>query len=214
MGKIKNIVFDFGGILLDLDQQATYNAFGELLGEEITPKNIIDKVGNALIDIEKGNISNETFIWKFQHIKGGDVDPVKIIKAWNKMLVRIRPEIFAFLRDVKSNYNCLLLSNTNDIHIRHVMYNMLERNHSERDWAQYFHKIYYSHEMHMRKPDHEIYHALIDDANINPKETLFIDDTQANVTAALECGWHSVQHDPKEKIENKLKEYIDACESI
>lgn len=214
MTKIKNIVFDFGGILIDLDQNATYEAFSQILDIDVNAQNIHEQVGNTLLDLEKGNISDETFIWKFQHLKNGNIDPIEIIKAWNKMLVRIRPEIFDFLLDVKSKYNCILLSNTNTIHIRYVMYNILEKLHQERNWEQYFHRIFYSHEMHMRKPDHNIYNQVISEMEINPRETLFIDDTLGNVTAALECGWHSIQHDPNENIEDKLKEYIDACESI
>ena len=174
----------------------------------------MDQFTTALIDLEKGNISDETFIWKFQHLKGGNLDPVKIIQAWNKMLIRIRPEIFDFLLDVKSKYNCILLSNTNAIHIRYVIYNILEKIHKELDWNQYFHRVFYSHEMHMRKPDHEIYHQVISEMKIDPKETLFIDDTRENVTAAMECGWYAIQHDPKQKIEDKFNEYITACESI
>lgn len=215
MGKIKNVVFDFGGILIDLDQKASFDAFGKLLDmEHITQDNIHELVGSALIDLEKGNISNEAFIWKFQHIKGGNVDPVKIIKAWNAMLLGIRPEIFEFLIDVKSRYQSALLSNTNDIHIRHVVYRELELKHDIRNWSAYFHHVFYSHEMHMRKPDHEIYDELIRRTGYVPNETLFIDDNIENVLAAIECGWHAVQHDPKEKIEVKLQSYIDACESI
>jgi len=214
MATIKNIIFDFGGILIDLDMKASFDAFGELLDLPITQNNIQEHVGSALIDLEKGNISNEAFIWKFQHIKGGDVDPVKIITAWNKMLLGIRPEIFEFLLNIKSKYQCALLSNTNDIHIRHVMYRILELKYEERNWEQYFHHIFYSHDMHMRKPDHEIYNQVIKETNYNPKETLFIDDNIENVTAAIECGWHAIQHDPTKKIEDCLQKYIDACEYL
>jgi len=205
---IKNIVFDFGGILLDLDQAASFNAFSTLIGEKITKEDAHLKLGNAFIELEKGNISNESFIWKFQHLKGGNMDPVKIIKAWNAMLLRIQPTIFPFLLDVKQKYRTILLSNTNAIHIEHVTHRMLERNHGIRDWDRYFHAIYYSHDMNMRKPDYEIYHKLIEEENIDPSETLFIDDTKENVEAAIACGWNSIQHDPAERIENKLEEYI------
>lgn len=214
MAEIKNIVFDFGGILINLDQSATYQAFSELLDEQITQENALKTIGPILHDLEKGLISNEAFIWKIQHKKGGNVDPVKIIKAWNKMLLDIRPEIFDFLRETKYHYRCILLSNTNAIHIRYVLQNVLEKIHNERNWDQYFHSIYYSHEMNMRKPDYEIFQEVIKKENIDPRETLFIDDTLENVQAALACGWHAIQHDPTEKIENKLKEYIDACGTI
>lgn len=214
MAKISTIIFDFGGIFLDLDYQKTFNAFSELLGIDVTRENAVDTIGSCVLDIEKGTISIEGFLWKIQKLKNGNLDPVDIIKAYNAMLLDIRPAIFPFLLEMKKKYRVILLSNTNAIHIRYVLQNILEKKHNVRDWDSYFHEVYYSHEMGMRKPDHDIYHEVINREGLLPEEVLFIDDTRENVTAAMECGWHAIEHDPSQKIEDKITEYIEACESI
>ena len=176
--------------------------------------NVIEKMGDFFLDFERGKITNEAFIWKIQKLRDGNLEPLDIIKAYNAMLVDVRMDILPFLKGVKENYRSLILSNTNAIHIQYVMHNIFEKRYNFRNWSDYFHKIYYSHEMGHRKPDHEIYHALIDAEKIIPSETLFIDDNMENVTAAMECGWHAVYHDPSLRIEDKLQEYIEACEAL
>jgi len=214
MPKISTIIFDFGGIFLNLDHQKTFDAFSDLLGEKVSMENAIDVLGECLYDIEKGTISNETFLWKIQKLRNGNLDPIDIIKAYNAMLLDVRNEIFPFLREIRKKYKVLLLSNTNAIHIRYVLQNVLERKNGIRDWDSYFDTVYYSHEMGMRKPDHIIYKEVIKLEGLDPKEVLFIDDTRENVTAAMECGWNAVQHDPTSKIEEKIEQYINDCESI
>lgn len=214
MPKISTIIFDFGGIFLNLDHQKTFDAFSDLLGVKVTMDNAIEIMGDCLFEIEKGTISTEGFLWKIQKLKDGNLDPIDIIKAYNAMLLDVRNEVFPFLKNLRKDYRILLLSNTNAIHIRYVLQNVLERENGVRDWDSYFDTIYYSHNMGMRKPDHNIYHEVIRIEELNPSEVLFIDDTRENVTAAMECGWNAVQHDPKAKIEEKLEQYISDCESI
>lgn len=211
MARIKNIIFDFGGVLLDLDQDATFKAFSELLEMEITKDNALEKMGSFVLDIEKGELTIETFIWKIQHLKNGNIDPLKIIRAYNAMLLKMRPEIFGFLTQVKQKYNTYILSNTNAIHLQYVKTNIFEKVYNRKDWNEFFTKVYYSHEIGMRKPDKEIFEFVMEDAGINPKETLFIDDTIENVMAALECGWHAVHHETNAPIESKLEQYIEDC---
>ena len=213
MTKIKNIIFDFGGVLLDLDQTETYRAFSTLFGQEITPENVTQIFGPIFHQIETGEISDETFLWKIQHLKSGNLDPLKIIQSFNAMLIDFRPKLLPFLESLKKDYQTALLSNTNSIHIRYVMHSILEKRYGVRTWKDYFHHVFYSHEMGMRKPNLNIFHQVTDSLKLNPSETLFIDDTEENVQAAIQCGWKAVLHDPHEKIENKLAEYIFTSEN-
>jgi putative hydrolase of the HAD superfamily len=214
--KIKNVVLDLGGIIIDLDYAEMYRQFSDLIGQEITKENIGEIIGGNLQKIEKNEVSIEGFIWKIQSLRGGDIDAGKIIKAFNSILLEVRPEIFPFLVEIKKKYNLFLLSNTNVIHIQKFLINKLEKKHNIRkqDWESFFDKVYYSHDLGMRKPDHEIYNKVISLENLNPSETIFIDDTIENVMAAIECGWHSVQHDPSLKIEEHFNTYINECELL
>jgi putative hydrolase of the HAD superfamily len=213
---IKNVVLDLGGIIVSLDYDEMFRQFSELLDMEINKDNVYEIIGDNLHKIEKNEVSIEGFIWKIQSIKGGNVDPGKIIKAFNSILLDVRPEIFPFLKELKRKYNLFLLSNTNTIHIQKFLLHILEKKHNIRrkDWDDLFHTVYYSHDLGMRKPDHEIYNEVAKRENLKPEETIFIDDTIENVTAAIECGWHSVHHDPSLKIEEHINQYIEDCESL
>ena len=214
--KIKNVVLDLGGIIISLDYNEMFRQFSELLDMEVNKDNVFDIIGDDLYKIEKNEVSIEGFIWKIQSIKGGNVDPGKIIKAFNSILLNVRPEIFPLLKELKKKYKLFLLSNTNEIHVRKFLIDKLEKAHNIRneDWQAFFDTVYYSHDLGMRKPDHEIYHKVIELESLKPSETIFIDDTIENVTAAIECGWHSVQHDPTLKIEEHIYQYIEDCELL
>ena len=214
--KIKNVVLDLGGIIIPLNYDEMFRQFSELIGKEVTKENVYDIIGDDLFKIEKNEVSVEGFIWKIQSLKGGNIDPGKIIKAFNSILLDVRAEIFPFLKEVKKEYKLFLLSNTNTIHIQKFLLDFLEKKHGIRksDWEGFFDTVYYSHDLEMRKPDHEIYHKVAELENLVPSETIFIDDTIDNVTAAIECGWHAVQHDPSLKIEEQFSHYIEACELL
>lgn len=214
--KIKNVVLDLGGIIINLNYDEMYRQFSELIGQQVTKENIHEIIGEDLYKIEKNETSVEGFIWKVQSLKGGNIDATKIIKAYNSLLLDVRPEIFPFLKQLKEKFNLFLLSNTNTIHIQNFLHVKLERAHDIRksEWESFFDTVYYSHELGMRKPDHEIYHKIVELENLVPSETIFIDDTIENVSAAIECGWHAVQHDPNLKIEEHLNQYIEDCDFI
>lgn len=208
---IKNVVFDFGGVLLHLEPEKSYEAFTELLDKDFSQ--IPATLQDHLDQFEMGNMSNESFLWRFQKLATKNINPRDIIDAWNAMLVNIRPEIFPFLKSVKEDYNTFVLSNTNAIHIQYVLYKMLEQDHSIRDWESYFSKVYYSHQLHMRKPHKNIYQKVQELESLIPAETLFIDDNQENITAAKSCGWHAILHPRNEPIEEYLEKYITSIEN-
>lgn len=216
MKKIKNVVLDLGGIIVDLDYPEMFRQFSELLGEEVNRENIASLIGDDYLKIEKNEVSVEGFIWKIQSLRGGNINAGKIIKAYNSLLVGVRPEIFPFLQQLKEKYRLFLLSNTNTIHIQKFLLDKLEKAHGIRkvEWESFFETVYYSHDLGLRKPEHDIYNKVVELENLNPSETIFIDDTIENVTAAIECGWHAVHHDPKLKIEEHINQYIEDCELL
>lgn len=208
---IKNIVFDFGGVLLHLEQEKTFQAFSELLERDFTI--IPESLQDHLNQFEMGNMSNESFLWRFQKLASKNINPRDIIDAWNAMLVNIRPEIFPFLKETKEKYQTYILSNTNAIHIQYVVYKMLERDLNIRDWEKYFTKVYYSHLLHMRKPNKNIFNRVQELEELTPDETLFIDDNLDNIEAARSCGWNAVLHPQNEPIEKHLNTYITTIEN-
>jgi epoxide hydrolase-like predicted phosphatase len=203
---IRNIIFDFGGVLLDIDYQLTYHAMSELLGVPDLTSGIPQEIRDVLFRFEKGQIGAESFIWYLQRLSKGEIPQGEdVIRAWNAMLIGWDVSKFRLLEELKARYNLFLLSNTNSIHINWV-HRDLRLNHGITDFEnRFFNKVYYSHEAGMRKPDAEIYHFVTKDSDILPEETLFIDDLPENIKAAQEAGWKVYNHNPNENLEEILR---------
>jgi len=208
---IKNIIFDFGGVLLDLDYNKTYAELSKVMGLEIDAENIPAHIFKILLGYEKGEINTETFLWNLQkESQKLTPQPDKLIKAWNAMLLGWNSERFQFLVELRKKYNVYLLSNTNDLHLEWVKKD-LKKTHKIKDFdTKYFDKTYYSHLMRARKPEPNIYNMVLEDAEILAEESLFIDDNAENVEGAKRVGIHAVIHDPKNEIIDQLPIYLKA----
>jgi len=207
---IKNIIFDFGGVLLNLDYHLTFQKMEEVMGVKITKQDIPAHIFKIMLGYEKGEINTETFLWNLQKESAKlTPQPDKLIKAWNAMLLGWNTDRFQFLEDLRKDYGIYLLSNTNDLHLEWV-YKDLKRNHSIEDFdSRYFDQTFYSHLMRMRKPEAQIYEKVINDTGIDPMSTLFIDDNQDNVLKAREVGLNATWHDPKLEIIDMLPKYLE-----
>jgi glucose-1-phosphatase len=188
---IKNIVFDFGGVLLDLDPSKTFEGLVALMGNQnVSAKELYHKHKSLFDGYEKGEIIMENFLWHLQSMCIEVPDAPILLQAWNAMLLGWNPNKLSFLEEVKNKYQIFLLSNTNEIHINWVRRD-LKRNHNIVDFEKrFFTKAYYSYEMKMRKPDTEIFNFVISDSKLDPQETLLIDDNAENIEAARQCGWN------------------------
>lgn len=197
---IKNIIFDLGNVLIDIEIDRTFTALSEILGYEkhdYLPENI----HLAVHSFEIGAINQESFIWRLQKCARKEIpSELGIINAWNAMLIGWNPDKFQFLLELRKKYIVFLLSNTNEIHLNWV-YQDLQRNHCISDFdTQFFHKAYYSHIIGLRKPDPNIFDFVINDQNIKAADTLFIDDLKENVDAAKSVGLNGYHHNPKDDI--------------
>jgi len=206
---IKNIIFDFGGVLLNLDPESTFLELSEVLGIQMTEEHIPAHIFKVMLGYEKGEINTETFLWHLQkEATTLTPQPDKLIKAWNAMLLGWNPDRFAFLTELSKNYKVFLLSNTNELHIEWVIRD-LKKTHKITDFeTRFFDRTFYSHNMKMRKPEEIIYKTVIKETGIVASETLFIDDNKNNVSAAISAGWKAIYHDPKTEIIDQLPKYL------
>lgn len=204
--KIKNIVFDFGGVLLDIDYQKTYSALEKLLHFSFTDTNVDEAMIKTLEDFETGAMNVETFLWNLQNRAKKDIPQGQdLIKAWNSMLIGWQPQKLDFLQALHQKYRIFLLSNTNVLHLAWV-YNDLKVHHGIVDFdLRFFEKTYFSHLIGLRKPNPEIYAFVTSDAKILKYETLFVDDVWDNIHAAEQFGWNTYHHDPKEDLIDVFK---------
>jgi len=208
---LKNLIFDFGGVLLNLNVQATKDAFIQLFQEDYSDK-IEKDLEHVYHDFERGKISNKSFVaTHVQLAKNEIINDTDVIRAWNSMLLDFPKDRLNMLLALRKKYRVFLLSNTNAIHIAHVMHK-LEEVYGITDFNEkYFDKVWYSHEVGHRKPDASIYQFVLQDAGLKANESLFIDDNTANILAAREAGLHGQIHDPTQEITEMIHSY---CSSV
>lgn len=184
---IKNIIFDFGGVICDLDISLTEKKFREF-GPARNQKPDSGKEFQKLVEgLETGMITPAQFRKKIRdHYIKPLSDPV-IDETWNAMLLFIPDHRIRLLQQIRTNYRTFLLSNSNPIHYDCYLQHFREQT-GFTDFTALFEKTYFSFLIGLKKPEKEIYEFALNDSILNPAETLFIDDTPENVTGAEAAG--------------------------
>ena len=200
---IKNIVFDFGDIFINLDKK--------LFAEELQKIHISqesEEMLPILQQYEMGLVSTDKFLTFFEERLSVSQDKLK--RAWNSILLDFPKERLRFIQNLSESkkYRLFLLSNTNDLHISWI----------QKNWGmeQYnafkicFEQFYLSHEINLRKPNNNIYEFVLTSNDLEPKETLFIDDTKENTDAAKALGIHiwNLKPGKEDVLELLTKNYI------
>jgi glucose-1-phosphatase len=182
--KIKNIVFDFGGVLYNIDIPTAIKGFHEL-------GILIDKsdslFGTTLENLESGKMSDDEFFDVVANMTQPPSDKKAILKIFYSVLTGLDMESFDYLLKFKKNYTIFLLSNTSELHYNRFKKEINENN-KTKSFFKSFKKEYYSFLMKMRKPNIEIFQYVVNDSGINPAETVFIDDNPDNVESAKKLG--------------------------
>ena len=184
--KIKNIIFDLGGVLLNIDYHKTVDAFAKLGMENPIEAFSKEVQAEFFQTFEKGLITENVFVSEIQK-QFKDVTRQSVIDAWNALLGDFPVKRYEYLQSLKSKYRLFLLSNTNIIHLK-AFKDIIESSVGWNEFEALFEGTCYSHEMKMRKPDTEIFHKIMEMYNLQPHETYFIDDTQMHVEAARTTG--------------------------
>ncbi|MCQ0110847.1 HAD family hydrolase [Zhouia amylolytica] len=176
---IKNIIFDFGDVFINLDKPATVNRLTEINGKFT----VSDKMDQMNKFYEKGLISTSEFVSFYMSIFP-KISKNTLIDAWNAIILDLPENRIEFLEKLskENNYRLFLLSNTNALHIDHVIKNIGAERFNR--FKNCFEQFYLSHEINFRKPDLDIYKFVLNENNLKPEETLFIDDVEENTTAA------------------------------
>lgn len=186
---IENIIFDFGGVILDIDINKSVDAFQELGITGFTARDIHPDTKSFFCDLEKGTISTSQFfeIILKNYPTEKNVSQKDLYEAWAALLLPYKKENIDLLKNLKAKkYNIYLLSNTNYPHRIRFLNNFTRQ--FGYDMESLFEKCYYSDDLGMRKPDENIYMHVINDAKLDPKKTIFIDDNFINLTSAQQCG--------------------------
>ena len=183
---IKTIVFDLGGVLIDLNFQRALDAFAEAGLTDMAHEVQSFSREGIFMDLELGNIRTEDFFKAIQKKANGALSLEQIADYWNLILLDIPQEKLNLIRELRKHYTVHLLSNTNEPHWEYICQTCFNKDgYTVND---YFEKIFLSYEMHLAKPDKTIFEQMLHEAQLVPEETLFIDDSEANCQAASELG--------------------------
>jgi glucose-1-phosphatase len=204
---VRNVIFDFGGVLFDIDYHAPLRAF-EALGFRDFGSIYSQAAQQEVFDqLETGKISNEAF-WRYLHDFVPQASQSELEHAWNCILLQLWPERVDFVKKVKSaGYRTFLLSNTNAIHVA-AFETMIEQAYGLDSFYAAFEKVHYSNVIGIKKPYPSTYLTLCDWHGLQPKETIFIDDSIQHVKGAAEAGLVAVHLQPGTSVEQRLAELL------
>lgn len=201
MDKNKNIIFDLGNVILDINPAKSRDAFAALglknfdrLYSLINQSDLFDK-------LEIGVISKNEFFNEIRRISDTNLSDIDITKAWNALILDYTYQRIEILKSVRKKYRSFILSNTNEIHYEYYT-DLLKNKYKFNGLEDLVEKAYFSHNIGMKKPDFEIYKYVLKDANIKAEESLFIDDNKDNIDAASKIGLNTIWINEKTKLED------------
>ena len=185
--KIKNIIFDLGGVILDIDENVVYKEL-EKMGIDISELAHSKEFMEILSKFDTGIYTAATFRKKTKQFIGQEkMTDEKFDSIWNAMLLDIPRERIEAIEKVKKHYKIYLMSNMNVIHYD-LYVRDLQLRFGYNEFDELFNKSYFSFAEHLEKPDPRFFELILDHEGLLPEETLFIDDTAENIEAAKSLG--------------------------
>lgn len=185
---VKNIIFDLGGVILDIDYTRVEDAFKELGAQEFEHLFSQKKQASFFSAFERGEISPAQFRKELRALLPKNVSDEEIDAAWNAILGELPSKRIVLLKMLrKMGYRLFLLSNTNSIHIR-AFTDYLDETYGKDLFKSLFEKVYYSSQIGMRKPTQKIFRHVMKEHQLKPSETLFIDDSEQHIEGAKKTG--------------------------
>lgn len=183
---IRNIVFDFGGVIADLDIGNAISAF-KSLGIWDVEKYLDPYLQNGpFLEVENGMTDAQGFIAEISGLSGNRLTYSQVQKAWLAFITGVSLDKLAYILALRKHYRTYLLSNTNPF----IMgWACSERFPGNRPLDAYFDKMYFSYMIGRTKPDREIFMHMIQDSGMKPEETLFVEDGSANIATARRLGF-------------------------
>ena len=193
---VKNLLIDFGGVLIDLDKERCVQNFRNLeMGDVAGMLDSYQQKGLFMLH-EQGQISSDEFRSELRKLSHQHVSDAQIDEAWNSFLVDIPRAKLDLLLELRKHYHVYLLSNTNDIHWKWACEHVFV--YGPHRVEDYFERLYLSFQMGMTKPDPALFRAVLQDVSLQPEETFFIDDSVANCEVARSLGIECYTPEPHE----------------
>lgn len=180
-----------GGVLLDIDYLKTEKAFVDAGIKNFSHLYSQSDASPLFEHLETGKIDPDAFCAELRKTAKVDLSNEQIINCWNAILGKFIPRAIELLPKLKEKYKLYLFSNTNAIHYN-AFIKIFEEQFGRTDFDNYFHKAYYSHLIGLRKPHPESFYHIIKEEQLDPAETVFIDDTKVNIEGATKAGLQTI----------------------
>lgn len=194
MQGIRNIIFDLGGVILNLDMLKSEELFVNMGAERFRELFGRGHVNSFIKDYEIGIIDDTVFVDELHKLAGNPYTRDHVTEAWNAMLLDFPAERIDLLNKLKSKYRIFLFSNTNAIHLISFRKKYADT-FPGKTFDDHFEKAYYSHEIRLRKPEVKAFEYVINDSRLNASETVFVDDMLINIEGARTAGLHGIHID-------------------
>ena len=207
MTATKNIIFDLGNVLYDIDFVKMNKVFNEFHVQNFEQYFTLSQSHSLFLDLEKGFVQPESFYDGFRAISNSDLTNEQIKEGWNALLVGFRPQSINWVKAHQNQFDTFLYSNTNQIHYDHFIPEF-EREVADYPFESLFQTPYYSHKMGMRKPDPVSFTYILEKEGLVAGETLFVDDNEPNILAAASVGLKVLHLKPCMMLENEIQAYL------
>lgn len=204
---IDAIIFDFGGVLFNIDYHKPIAAFRELGMTNFDEIYSQAQQSDLFDDLEVGKIGKDEFLAGLRRHNSRPLSDDQLLEAWNVILLDIPKERIDEVKRLKQGFRTFLLSNTNALHVT-AFEDIIEQTMGIAHFRSAFEHIHYSNELGLKKPGVEIYHRLVELHGLTPNRTLFIDDTVRHVDGARKAGLHAHHFEVgKDEIAELFKEW-------
>ena len=207
MAAVKNLIFDLGNVLYDIDFKKMNAAFASVGIEGIDQHFTLNKSHQLFLDLEMGFVNEQEFYEGVRALVNLPLTNEQIHFAWNALLVGFRKNSIDWIKQNNTKYNTFLYSNTNQIHHDYFIAEF-ENKVAAYPFVSLFNKPYYSHEMGMRKPDPASFIYLLENEGLVASETLFIDDNEPNIKAAASVGLKVLHLKEGMRVEKDIDAYL------
>lgn len=193
MSTVDSIIFDLGGVIVNLDYGLTIQAFSKLAGYDITRQYSQQRQADIFSQFEVGDIAAAEFRQGLMQLLKFEASDDAIDQAWSALIIDFPPERVELVRQLGQQKRIFLLSNINELHLVTSDLKFAEAMGTDiGTLADQFERAYYSHLVCDRKPNASIFQRVIDENNLDPAKTLFLDDTAHNLVGAQQVGLHTI----------------------
>ena len=211
----KILLFDIGGVIIDIDPSITENKFKELSnsrddnfkGLDYRYEKVSSDLTTLFINYEQGFIFDSEFRDGLRQIGSIDMPDKDIDNIWNLVIVKLNKSLLDIILTLKNKYSIMILSNTNNIH--RIYFDSLCKRIYNKTFDHLFDHVFYSYEMGCRKPDKVIYEKVRDSSGFKPNEIIFFDDMKENLTECEKLGMNTCHVIDKKLFKKNLRGLIN-----